>query len=421
MYFRCLFKGPRALNGPSVVMTVTNAASAAGGQTPTQSVWPPVFALGFRPFYLGGAAAAFLLLPLWLAVYQGGLDLPMSISGADPLAWHAHEMLFGFTAAIIVGFLYTAVRNWTGHDTPHGGALAALLLVWLAGRIAPFIAAAPVVAVIDLAFLPLAAAGLVPPILRLQPRGGQRRPWMPVIVLGLLGLASLLDHIGDPQLARALAFGTVMMLIAVIGGRIIPSFTMTGAQVMVPVAPTRDRIALIVLGLAVLCDIAEQVIALPAALLVLVNGIAAVVHLARLQQWRSHKALRVPLLAILHVGYAWLPIALALRALAALDLVAPALAVHALTVGAMAGLMLGMMTRSSLGHTGRALKAGPVEIGIYVAITLAALARLCAGLHADFQWPLLCAAGLLWEVAFGLFLLRYVPILLRPRADGKPG
>lgn len=398
-------------------MTVTIAAPATGGQTPTRSVWPPVLALGFRPFYLAGAAAAFLLLPLWLAAFEGVIALPI----ADPMAWHAHEMLFGFAAAIITGFLYTAVRNWTGHDTPQGGALAALVLIWFLGRIAPFVATQPAAAIIDLAFLPLAALGLVPPILRMQPRPGHRRPWLPVIMLGLFSLANLLHYTGMPEIGRALGFGTIMMLIAVIGGRVIPSFTMTGAQVTVPAAPSRDRIALIALGLAVLCDIAAQLVAMPALLLVLVNGAAAAIHAARLQQWRSHKALRVPLLAILHVGYAWVPVALALRALAAVDLVTPALPLHALGVGAMASLMLGMMTRSALGHTGRALKAGPVEIAIYLAITLAALARICAGLHAEFQLPLLSAAGLLWEAAFGLFLVRYVPILLRPRADGRPG
>lgn len=403
-------------------MTITIAAPVTGGQTPTRSVWPPVFALGFRPFYLAGAASTAILLPLWLAAFEGAITLPL----ADPMAWHAHEMLFGFTAAIIVGFLYTAVRNWTGHDTPKGGALAALVLVWLLGRIAPFLAAPqPVAAIVDLAFLPLAALGLVPSILRMQPRPNDhsrhRRPWLPVIMLGLLGIANLLHHTGLPETGRALGFGTIMMLIAVIGGRVIPSFTMTGAQVTVPAAPQRDRIAVIALGLAVLCDIVAQRVAMPALLLVLVNGLAAAIHAARLQQWRSHKALRVPLLAILHVGYAWLPVALILRALAAVDLVAPALPLHALGIGAMASLMLGMMTRSALGHTGRALKAGPVEIAIYAAITLAALTRICAGLHAEFQIPLLCAAGILWEAAFGLFLVRYVPILLRPRADGKPG
>lgn len=382
----------------------------------SSSSWP-VLALGFRPFYLVGALSAVILLPLWLAALDGHLTLPVP----DALGWHAHEMLLGFAAAIIAGFLFTAVRHWTGGETPRGASLGALVLLWLAGRIAPFVITPEIAAVIDLAFLPTVAIAVARPIAAMTPARGKRRPWLPVIMLTLLSLANLLHHTGQIDIARALGFGVVTMLIAVIAGRVIPSFTMTGAQVSVPAAPARDRIALISLGIAIALDIAAQVVALPAALLATVNIAAALAHAARLQQWRSHRALRVPLLAILHVAYAWLPVALLLRGLAALDLVSPALALHALGVGAMAGLMLGMMTRSSLGHTGRPLKAGPVEIAIYTAITLAALLRLCAGLHTDWTLPLLCAAGLAWEAAFGLFLLRYARILLRPRIDGRSG
>jgi uncharacterized protein involved in response to NO len=377
----------------------------------------PVLALGFRAFYLAGALSAVILLPLWLVTLDGHLALPV----ADPLNWHAHEMLFGFAAAILAGFLFTAVRHWTGGETPRGAALGALVLLWLAGRLAPFVAPPTIAAAIDLVFLPAIAIAVAKPIAAMTPPRGQRRPWLPVIVLALLSMANLLHHLEQVAVARALGFGVIALLIAVIAGRVIPSFTMTGAQVSVPATPRRDRIALIVLGVAVALDIAAQVVTIPAAVLAVVNIFAAVVHAARLQQWQSHRALRVPLLAILHIAYAWLPVALGLRGLAALDLVPPALALHALGIGAMAGLMLGMMTRSSLGHTGRPLRAGRWEIAIYAAITLAAGLRLCAGLHPDWTQPLLCAAGLAWEASFGLFLLRYTPILLRARIDGKPG
>ncbi|MBS4045628.1 MAG: NnrS family protein [Alphaproteobacteria bacterium] len=390
--------------------------AAALTPAPISQPWP-VLALGFRPFYLVGAASAVILLPLWLATLDGHLTLPVP----DPLGWHAHEMLFGFAAAIIAGFLFTAVRHWTGGDTPRGRALAALVLLWLAGRIAPFIATPVIAAAIDLVFLPAIAIAVARPIAAMTPPRGQRRPWLPVIVLTLLSLANLLHHLDQIAVARALGFGMVAMLIAVIAGRVIPSFTMTGAQVSVAPAPLRDRVALIALGLAVALDIAAQIVPVPAVPLAVVNILAALIHAARLQQWRSHRALRLPLLAILHIAYAWLPVALLLRGLAYLDLVSPALALHALGVGAMAGLMLGMMTRSSLGHTGRPLRAGGWEIAIYVAITLAAVFRLWAGLQTDWMLPLLCAAGLAWEAAFGLFLLRYAPMLLRMRMDGKPG
>ncbi len=398
--------------------------AAATSSLRPPAAWP-VLALGFRPFYLAGAAAALVLLPLWLAVFTGWLALPL----ADPLAWHAHEMLFGFGAAIIAGFLLTAVRNWTGAETPRHLPLAGLVALWLAGRLAPFLLPGWPAALIDLAFLPVLALTLARPILAMQVRKASQRPWLPLVVLSLLTGANLLQHLGSLDAAenllaagRALGFGTVAILIAVIAARIVPSFTMSGAGIFVPAAPQRDRIALLVLILAVGVNVAATLLPLPAALLAGVNAAAALLHVARLQQWRSWQALRVPLLAILHVAYLWLPVAFALRAAAALvDAVPPVLADHALAIGAMTGLMLGMMTRSSLGHTGRPLKAGAVEIAIYAAIMLAALLRLCAGLHADWTLPLLGAAGLAWETAFGLFLLRYAPMLLRPRADGKPG
>ncbi|WP_300299938.1 NnrS family protein [Ferrovibrio sp.] len=384
-----------------------------------------VFALGFRPFYLAGAAFAFLILPLWLAVYGGHLALPLS----DPLAWHGHEMLFGFGAAIIAGFLLTAVRNWTGHDTPTGTPLALLMLLWLAGRLAMLVLPGWPGALVDLAFLPALAVALAPPIFLMRVRKASQRPWLPLVVLSLLTIANLLHHAGalgfwaeGIVFSRHLALGVVAILISVIAARIVPSFTMSGAGVFIPAALRRDRIALIVLVLAVALDVAAVLWTLPPLLLVAANAAAALLHASRLQQWQSWSARRVPLLAILHIAYLWLPLAFALRATSAWsDMVTRAMADHALGVGAMAGLMLAMMTRSALGHTGRPLKAGPVELGIYAAITLAALLRFCALAHPALQWPLLLAAGIAWEAAFGLFLLRYLPILLRPRIDRKPG
>lgn len=396
--------------------------AAAATQQPRTGL--ALFGLGFRPFYLAGAAWAALALPIWLAVFAGHLALPM----ADPLAWHAHEMLFGFGTAIIAGFLFTAVRNWTGNETPRGAALAGLAALWLAGRILLLCFPGWPAALVDLAFLPAIAVGIARPILAMPLRGGQGRPWMPVYILSLLTVANLLHHLGTlgrldngHTIGMSVGLGAVAMLIAIIAGRVVPSFTMTAARVIVAPAPNRDRVALIALGIAVACDIAAQLAPVPALLLAAVNAIAALLHAARLQQWQSRHALRIPLLAILHIAYAWLPVALALRALAALDIVAPALAMHALGAGAMAGMMLAMMTRSALGHTGRKLQANGTDIAIYAAVTVATLLRLCAGLHADLQMPLLAAAGLAWEAAFILFLLRYAPMLATPRIDGRPG
>lgn len=394
-------------------------AAVAGGR----AVWAPL-ALGFRPFYLAGAVSAAGLLPVWLAAFFGLADM----RAGDPLAWHVHEMIFGYAAAIIAGFLLTAVRNWTGRETLRGGGLAGLVALWLAGRILPFLAPGWAAAIVDLAFLPAIAIAITRPILAMKLRAGGRRPWLPVIILLVLAAANLTLHLeqlglwtGGRLFGQSLALGAIAVLIAAIAGRVVPSFTMTAVKVVVPPAPWRDRAALTVLIVAVVVDVLSTQMPLSGWCLATANGVAAFVHAARLQQWRSLRALRVPLLAILHIAYAWLPLALALRALSALGFVSPTLAVHALTVGAMSGLMLAMMTRSALGHTGRPLKAGRVEVAIYAAITMAAVLRLCAAIHPAFQLSLLVGAGLAWEAAFVLFLVRYTPVLLRSRADGLPG
>ena len=378
----------------------------------------PVWALGFRPFYLMAAVFAALAVPLWLAQYLGWL-------GAWPqvgLGWHMHEMVFGMAIAVIVGFLFTAGRAWTGLWTPRAGHLAALAGLWLAGRVAMLAAPAPLAAAVDLAFLPLAAW----PLYRVLSQSGNKRNLFLVVLLGLLTIANALYHataLGALALAQTVPVQAAILLIvvieSVIGGRVIPMFTRNGAPGSAAAAyPSRERAALASMVLAALAWVlgAPALIGAPLALA------AAGAALWRLAGWQPQRTLRVPLLWILHLSYAWIPLGFALLALAELNLVTASVAFHALTVGSMGGLIIGMMTRTTLGHTGRVLKVGRAETAMFWLIQLGAVARLAAGVGpAALRDPALVAATVCWALSFLLFALVYGPYLFRPRIDGKEG
>ena len=379
-----------------------------------------LFALGFRPFYLLAATLAVVIVPLWLAAFAGHIRLPTTL---PPVAWHAHEMLFGFGCAVITGFLFTAGRNWTGIDTPTGAALAALALLWLAGRVAMMAGPGGVGAAIDLAFLTLVAIALG----RVLVKAGSRRNYFVLVVLGALAGANLLFHLraagavgGDPMQGVYLALALIITLTTVIGGRVIPMFTVNGLQgaVSIPVHTRHDVVA-IALTVAALLGWA---LALPAVVSAPLAAAAALAQANRIVRWRPWATLRVPLLWILHLSHAWIPLGLALLALAEIGLVPRSAAIHGLALGAMSGLILGMITRTALGHTGRLLLAGPVETAAYVALHLAVLARVLPLLFAPaYTMAGLVIAGIGWCLAFGLYLLRYGPMLVRVRVDGKPG
>jgi uncharacterized protein involved in response to NO len=383
------------------------------------SGWAP-FALGFRPFFLAAGLYAVLMMGLWLLVLRGSLvpgELP-------PPVWHGHEMLFGFAVAVIAGFLLTAARNWTGIATPSGPPLAALFLLWLAGRLGFLIPGlpAPLVALLDLAFLPVLAWVLAAPIHKAKQLHNYPFP----IMLLALTLANALVH-GDalgwtPGTARTglhlAAYGVVAMIM-VMGGRVIPSFTDNKLGSRARRWPLLERLLpAVTLGtlLAALLAPASPLTALAAAL-------AAAMHGARLAGWYTRKLWSVPLLWILHLGYAWIVLGFALLALSAAGLgSAASSALHAFTAGAIGTLTLGMMARVSLGHSGRMLEPAPLMTWAFVAVNLAALSRVALPLVFPAAWSAgITAAGLLWMAAFGLFSALYMPILLRPRIDGKPG
>lgn len=377
-----------------------------------------LFALGFRPFYLLAGAFGALSVLLWAAQFTGW---PGSTVVLHEPQWHAHEMLFGYTLAVIAGFLFTAVRNWTQQPTPTGASLAVLAALWLAGRVLVLTPWPAWAALTDTAFTLGIALGIARPLAA----SGNRRNYFFVALLLALGAANLAFHaalrgIAPFPVSSVLAIGldVVLFIMVVMAGRVVPMFTNNA----VPGAGARRIPALeraapgIVLALLA-ADLAGQT-----GLAATIAAAAALAHGVRLALWAPFKTRRQPLLWILHASYAWIVVHLILRAAAGLGWVAPNLATHALTVGAIGGLTLGMMTRSALGHSGRPLAAGHAETACYVLIQLAAAARVLLPL----AWPAAYVAGaalsgVLWSAAFALFTLAYWPVLTRPRLDGRPG
>jgi uncharacterized protein involved in response to NO len=378
----------------------------------------PVLRLGFRPFYLLAAAFAALAVPLWMASYFGALPG----WGQLGVGWHMHEMVFGMAIAVIIGFLYTAGRTWTGLWTPTKGHLAALAALWLAGRLAMLFAPAALAAVVDLLFLPCAAW----PLYQVLARSGNRRNLFLVVLLGLLALANAAFHgivLGQFSLAPTLPIHAAILIIvvmeSVIGARVIPMFTRNGAPGSKPVVhPLRDKITLALLVLASLAWVAG----LAAPVVALLAAGAAGGTLLRLAGWQPQRTLGVPMLWILHLSYAWIPIGFFLLALAALKLVSASAAFHALTVGSMAGLILGMMSRTALGHTGRPLLATHLDVAMYGLIQAGAIVRVAAAFDVfGMRNAALLVSTVCWSAAFLLYLIGYGAFLSRPRIDGREG
>ena len=385
-----------------------------------------LFAYGFRPNFLLAGLAALVLVPLWAVSFVAGTALG---SAWPPSLWHGHEMLFGFIACAIAGFLLTAVPSWTGQKGYAGAPLIALSLVWLIARI--MIATSwwwpPVLtAAVDLSFLPLLAVLVAVPLAR------QRNRNTPLlIVLGLLWLTNLAFHVAiirsNPPLARhALMLGIdiVLILVTIIGGRIVPAFTTSalrqqGIQSTPQSRPVLTAGAVGVMVLIALSDVLWPETRIAGAL----AAVGAAVQLLRLLQWRSLQTLRQPIVWILHLAYAWLPIGLGLKAAALLGQYAfGAFWLHALTIGTLATMITAVMTRAALGHTGRALVVHPLTTAGYVLLTAGALVRVFGLSPLGISYPLVVIlSASLWTASFALFIGIYAPILWGPRADGKPG
>lgn len=379
---------------------------------------PPILQYGFRPFFLAAALHAGLAIPLWLWMHAAGFSLAGPFEG---MAWHAHEMLFGYLAAVIAGFVLTAVPNWTGRLPLSGLPLAGLFGLWLIGRIATAAVGAPLGAMLlDLAF-PVALAASV---WREVVAGRNWRNAPVAGMLSLFALASATHHaegmgLVEPGTAVRLAAGTIAMLIALIGGRIVPSFTRNwlvraGAARLPASFGLPDRAALVATALAML-----SWVALPWApatgLLLAAAGLLLFLRLARWGGWRT---LREPIVTVLHLGYGWLALSLLLLGLSILapGAVAGGAALHAFTAGAVGTMTLAVMTRASLGHTGHEIRADGWTVAIYAAVTLGAALRVAAPFAPDAYLTVLALGGGAWSLAFLIFALRYGPILLRRRA-----
>ena len=374
--------------------------------------YPAVLGYGFRPFFLLAGIHALIALPIWIALLYGRSPLQPALPA---FAWHAHEMLYGFVAAAIAGFLLTAVPSWTGRRGFAGAPLAGLVLLWLAGRLLmtlPLGLATGWTATVDLAFLPALALTILPALIR----SGNRRNFMFIGLLALLFAANLQFHLDASHDTGTLRLGlnTMLLMLTMLGGRMIPAFTSAGLkqrglEIRIGRYRLLDRATLLAVAGVLLVDLFYP----DGRLAVVIAASATLLLTVQLSRWQGQHALKTPILWVLHVAYAWLPVCLALKAATLAGLPIPGSAwLHALSVGAMATMILGVMSRAALGHTGRVLIAPGGMVLAYLLLTGAALTRVFGPLFypaATLGWFSLSA--LLWSFAFGLFVVIYTPIL----------
>lgn len=378
----------------------------------------PLFALGFRPFYLLAALWSVIAITEWLFELSG-----YSFRGSNSIPgiqWHAHEMIFGFAATVVAGFALTAVRSWTGLDTPTGTSLMLLVLLWITGRIGPLLS--PYLAVIDVLFLPAIAIAIGRLILY---RRMYRNLFLPFIlsVLGVLNAVFYLAANGriqvDPNTVLIISLFLIIMIEIMIGGRVIPSFT---ANAFFGLKQVRNKnFATLVLascGTSFLLWLFFPTSHVTAVICIFTG----IIQFMLLWGWRPLAALSKPIVLVLHAAYFWIPLGFILLGLSALGYVTIYIPVHAFGIGATAGLIIGMITRTAMGHTGRQLAAGMIEVLAYSLVQATAifwmLAHFLSGtwFHSALGW-----AGVCWCTAFLLYLYKYIPWLTAPRVDGQPG
>ena len=384
------------------------------------------FAYGFRPFFLAAGLYAVVAVAAWAFVLRAGAA---PFGALAPMLWHGHEMLYGFIGAAIGGFLLTAVPSWTATRGFAGAPLMLLAALWLAGRIAfaaagllPFAA----IAALELAYLPVLAFLIGRSLLRARNRNFP----MLVIVAVLWGIdaaflrAAAAGNVGAADLALRAGIGLVLLLVTIIGGRIVPAFTANALRSRGKTADIRswkpvEAAAIGAMALAVIVDAALPLSAWAGA----VAAVAAVAQAVRLSGWRSLRTLDDPIVWVLHAAYAWLPLGLALKAVNHFAGAAwTAHWLHALTIGAAATMILAVMTRASLGHTGRPLAVGRSIALAYGLLLLAALLRVFGPSLLPVSYlGTVEAAALAWIAGYGIFVVVYAPILTLERADGKPG
>jgi uncharacterized protein involved in response to NO len=380
---------------------------------------PAILSYGFRPFFLGGSIWAAAAMVLFIPMLQGNLALPTTL---NPIDWHQHELLYGFLPAIVAGFLLTAVPNWTGRLPVAGAPLAALFALWLVGRAAVATSAligAGAAAFADMLFL--IALGII--VGREIFAGGNRNNLKVLVLVSLLAIGNLVFHIetataGTADYGKRIGIAAAVLLISLIGGRIVPSFTRNWLAKLGPEALPAP------FGRFDVVTIASSAIALAAWIFAPASvvtgaacGIAGALHFIRLARWTGYRTLAEPLITILHVGYLFVPLGFLLMALAIAfpGVVTPVAAVHAWTAGAIGVMTLAVMTRASLGHTGHELTASPTVLAIYIFAVIGALSRIAAAFGIEPQIMLhIAAAG--WILAFSGFAIVFGPLLVRPRS-----
>ncbi|MCU7939596.1 MAG: NnrS family protein [gamma proteobacterium symbiont of Bathyaustriella thionipta] len=379
-----------------------------------------LFNLGFRPFFLLSALFAVIFMVLWGLLYANMIQLNIYYGFID---WHSHEMLFGYSAAVIAGFLLTAVRNWTNVDTISKTPLAILAGIWLLARILPFTPAPGLlIAAVDVSFFFFLMLAVAHPIIKVK-------QWNNLIMVAILGVFMAADilvqsqHLGFMEggviAGNNLALYSVLMIIQVLTGRVMPFFT----RVVVPDTqvverPLLEKVLLMTLVLLALAD----VFALNQLLISLLAGILLVAHTMRVAPWFSRPVLNTPILWVLYAGYLWLLVGFAMKMLVGFELVTNNLAIHAWTVGVIGITTYGMMARVSLGHTGREMLPSKLAVIGFYLLFAATLVRVIFPAFLMAQYVLwIEISSVLWVFAFILFTIAYLPVLTQPRIDGRAG
>jgi len=387
----------------------------------------PVFRLAFRPFFLAASGFSVIAMLLWALFWSGSINLSGLMYG-NPLWWHSHEMLFGFAGAVIVGFLLTAVQNWTGNPGVRGWKLASIFLFWLLARVGLLVGSPSVIfMVIDLVWMPLAAYFLAKPIFI-------RKQWNNLFFAPLILLLTYLNvrfHLialgageGDLRSVSFMSLMVISVIVLVVGGRVIPFFTWRGTN-----TEQISRVNWIELGalipswlllVNVLLPVPESLSQFTLPVLLAATGMF---NLIRFVRWRTLSTLKTPLLWLLHFAYMFMIIGMLLLAIHfQTEAIGYSVALHFITVGGIGCMILAMIARVSLGHTGRSLQINRIMVAAFVALVASALIRTVVVL----LFPTMMLSGyvisaLLWAIAFMIFTVVYYPILTKPRLDGRPG
>jgi uncharacterized protein involved in response to NO len=382
----------------------------------------PLFALGFRAFFALAGLSALALIAVWRSIFAGTVNAD---SYFPAVYWHAHEMLLGYTVAVMAGFLLTAVKNWTGKQTLQGDKLAGLCLLWIYGRVLPFYADSfppLIIALVDVSFLPILAYCLAKPIIE---TGKFRNLIFPALLL-VMATGNLLIHLQllhvtqhSAQQGLTLVTAMIVMMILVIAGRVFPFFTERGlSNVLILPNPVVDAVALASAAIV----FALQLLQVSGTALLIVALIAVFANLLRIANWFDRRIVYIPLLWVLYTGYAWLIAGFLLTALTAYGWVSASLSLHAFTIGGIGVLTLGMMARVSLGHTGRALRVSNAIALAFTLLNIAVLFRVVMPMALPTWYSyFIYISTACWLAAFSLFVFIYMPILTSARMDGKEG